>query len=291
MHLHKSGYYADFVVYPLLITGLLASRLAPAGEWHPFVFVGLCMLGVASWTLFEYLLHRYALHRVPILLDMHEAQHADPLALIGTPSWASSFLFIVGALLPLWWALGWPTASAVTAGLMLGYLGYVAIHHITHHWRLAPSSGLYRVKHRHARHHFAKTPGNFGVTTMFWDVVFGTDLDRAAADDQARNRAERASTGYGRGRGQDSRPEKPNLMYTIALGHKVALGYTIALGLTLLIVIGTILLFTNLGAGTMTARRLMILCIGCFGCVTIVCALYGRGRKRSQPSTRGRFPV
>ena len=177
MQLSKSGYYADFVLYPLLILGLSALQLVEAGTWRPFGFLFLFLVGIAAWTLFEYLLHRYVLHRVPILHDMHEAHHADPSAFVGTPSWASFLMFAVGAFLPLSFAVGFTYASPLTIGLMFGYLCYVGVHHITHHWRLAPELPFYRFKHRHARHHFAKTPGNFGVTTIFWDMVFGTSLE------------------------------------------------------------------------------------------------------------------
>jgi sterol desaturase/sphingolipid hydroxylase (fatty acid hydroxylase superfamily) len=180
MQLSKSGYYADFVVYPLLIIGLLAVQLVEARTWRPLGFVFLCLVGFAAWTLCEYLLHRHVLHRVPILHDLHEAHHADPSAFVGTPSWASFLMFAVGAFLPLSLAIGIAYASPLTIGLMFGYLCYVGVHHATHHWRLAPDSLLYRFKHRHARHHFAKTPGNFGVTTIFWDLVFGTSLDASS---------------------------------------------------------------------------------------------------------------
>jgi sterol desaturase/sphingolipid hydroxylase (fatty acid hydroxylase superfamily) len=29
---------------------------------------------------------------------------------------------------------------------------------------------------RHAQHHYSTQPGNFGVTTAFWDRIFGTVL-------------------------------------------------------------------------------------------------------------------
>jgi sterol desaturase/sphingolipid hydroxylase (fatty acid hydroxylase superfamily) len=177
MQLSKAGYYADFVIYPLTILALLVFELAQPGASRYGAMAGYLLLGIAVWTLFEYLLHRYVLHRVPVLHDLHEAHHADPSALVGTPSWLSMLLFLAGALLPVWWGLGSGPASAFTAGMMLGYLCYVGVHHITHHWRLEPGTFLYRLKHRHARHHFAKTPGNFGVTTPFWDIVFGTDLN------------------------------------------------------------------------------------------------------------------
>ena len=182
MHLSKLGYYADFVVYPLSILGLLATLVlqierSQAGALRPVTVIGLCVLGAAIWTLFEYVLHRHVLHRVPILHDMHEVHHADPSAFVGTPSWLSLSFFVALAFVPLCYLFGFQPAGALTAGLMFGYLCYVGVHHISHHWRLTPGTMLYALKHRHARHHFAKTPGNFGVTTRFWDRVFRTSLD------------------------------------------------------------------------------------------------------------------
>jgi sterol desaturase/sphingolipid hydroxylase (fatty acid hydroxylase superfamily) len=176
MQLSKTGYYADFVVYPALIAGLVAFEASEMKPWRPLPSLSLCLAGIVIWTLFEYLLHRFVLHEVPILEDMHEAHHADPTALNGTPSWLSLSVGVLGMLLPLWWAFGFEDAGALTTGLMIGYLAYVSIHHICHHWRLEPGSWLYGLKHRHARHHFSKKPGNFGVTTNIWDFVFGTRL-------------------------------------------------------------------------------------------------------------------
>jgi sterol desaturase/sphingolipid hydroxylase (fatty acid hydroxylase superfamily) len=48
------------------------------------------------------------------------------------------------------------------------------VHHVLHHWRIRPGSHLYRWKRRHALHHYARRPCNFGVTAQFWDRVFGT---------------------------------------------------------------------------------------------------------------------
>jgi sterol desaturase/sphingolipid hydroxylase (fatty acid hydroxylase superfamily) len=176
MQLSKAGYYADFVVYPALIAGLVSFEVAQARPWRPLSSLSLCLVGIMIWTLFEYLLHRFVLHEVPILDELHEAHHADPTSLNGTPSWLSLTVGVVGILLPLWWAFGFEHASAITTGLMIGYLAYISVHHISHHWRLRPDSWLYRLKHRHARHHFSKRPGNFGVTTSVWDLVFGTQL-------------------------------------------------------------------------------------------------------------------
>jgi sterol desaturase/sphingolipid hydroxylase (fatty acid hydroxylase superfamily) len=177
MQLSKPSYYADFVIYPVLIVVLPAVTLIKTRGAGTLSFIGLCVIGGFAWTLFEYLLHRYLLHEVPILQEMHEAHHADPTALTGTPSWASTSFVLLGIFLPLYWVFGFEKGSALTTGLMIGYLIYVSVHHATHHWRLTPGSWLYGLKHRHGRHHFSKVPGNFGVTTQFWDIVFGTRLE------------------------------------------------------------------------------------------------------------------
>ncbi len=79
MRLSKVGYYGEFVVYPVLTVGLTAAALwtAPesAGTWL-VAFVG----GIALWTLIEYVLHRYVLHHVPYIKEMHDAHHGDQTA-------------------------------------------------------------------------------------------------------------------------------------------------------------------------------------------------------------------
>lgn len=65
-------------------------------------------------------------------------------------------------------------ATAATAGIMLGYLWYVSVHHALHHWRMEHASYLYTLKRRHALHHHGAETCNFGVTTGFWDRLFRT---------------------------------------------------------------------------------------------------------------------
>ncbi|MFZ2101941.1 MAG: sterol desaturase family protein [Oricola sp.] len=47
------------------------------------------------------------------------------------------------------------------------------MHHAVHHWHPAHSGYLYGIKRGHAMHH-ADEAYNFGVTSRFWDRVFGT---------------------------------------------------------------------------------------------------------------------
>jgi len=174
VRLTKSGYYADFVFYPvflLLLAGAAFGRDTPM-NW--LIWLLLCAAGVAAWTLLEYWLHRIAFHRMPMLRKLHDLHHAMPTAKIGTPTWVTAGLICGGMLLPLWWEGGFNLASGLTSGLAAGYLWYVTVHHAVHHWRQRPGSYLHRAKRRHARHHYADQPCCFGVTTPLWDWVFHT---------------------------------------------------------------------------------------------------------------------
>jgi sterol desaturase/sphingolipid hydroxylase (fatty acid hydroxylase superfamily) len=176
MRLGKVGYYGDFFVYPVAISGLAVYAIWTAAEGGWANWLGAFIAGAATWTLVEYLLHRFVLHHVPYIKEMHEAHHDDQLALIGTPIWISLSIMVVCVLVPLSYVTERPIAIGLACGLMLGHFWYGSVHHILHHWNIQPGSYFYRLKRRHMLHHHFDEMGNFGVTTGFWDVVFGTDI-------------------------------------------------------------------------------------------------------------------
>ena len=177
--LKGAGYYADFVVYPLTIAGLCLVPLATDEPMRPLAWLGTYAGGLVVWTFAEYLIHSFVLHHVAYFRDLHGLHHQSPTALIGTPVWMSFALLVVGVLLPAFWALGPDAGSAFSAGMTTGYLAYTFAHHILHHWKMEPGTFLYRLKHQHALHHFRHDEGNFGVTSLFWDHVFGTAIKTA----------------------------------------------------------------------------------------------------------------
>lgn len=176
VRLTQAGYYADFYVYPVAITGLLAGALvlSPPAAWPGMLLAAL--LGLTVWTFVEYQLHRWVLHHVPRVKDMHDAHHKDQMALIGTPTWMTFLIIAITVFVPTVLIAGPALGAAFTAGLTLGYLLYVTVHHGVHHWRVRPGSFVYGLKRRHALHHHFDDMGNFGVTSGFWDKVFGTDV-------------------------------------------------------------------------------------------------------------------
>jgi sterol desaturase/sphingolipid hydroxylase (fatty acid hydroxylase superfamily) len=177
MQLSKFGYYTDFVVYPIVISGLAAAALTKADTRSAALWSGALVCGMGLWTLMEYGLHRVALHEIRYFIPMHALHHRSPLAFVGTPTWFSLMILLSVILAPAWWIWGFTAASGLTAGVMLGYEWYGIMHHLIHHHRSLPFKAgdmLAGSRARHMRHHFSPRRGNFGVTTAFWDRVFGT---------------------------------------------------------------------------------------------------------------------
>lgn len=173
MQLNRWSYRADYAVLPLLVAAVGLVSLQQASAWQVEEWIASALGGFVGWTLLEYGLHRWLLHRLPPFRRLHEAHHARPCELIGTPTWLSAPLFAVT------WAvlaheLRQSAAGGIAAGLMLGYLAYCLLHDAVHHRRASPGSWLARAKRRHARHHRRGARSDFGVTTGVWDRVFGS---------------------------------------------------------------------------------------------------------------------
>src|SRR5665213_2723254 len=158
----------------LAVTALTSSRRQGA---RPTIKPSkLRITGRVSVTVWKYALHRYVLHHVPYIKEMHEAHHDDRRALIVTPVWLSLGSFAGFLVLPMWLVANPTVTVGVTAGMMLGYFCFEGVHHVLHHLRIQPGTYAYRLKRRRMLHHHFDDGGNFGVTNGFWDMVFGTDV-------------------------------------------------------------------------------------------------------------------
>ena len=169
----KLAYRADFLLYASALPALAAYLLwtAPRSDWwSASLWV---VVGLVSWTLIEYALHRFVLHGLQPFAGWHEAHHERPRALICAPTIFSATLIAVLVFLPVWVIGDLSRACSVTLGLLAGYLAYATTHHGTHHWR-ANNSWFKSRKRWHALHHHAHAPGCYGVTSSFWDHIFGT---------------------------------------------------------------------------------------------------------------------
>ncbi|MEQ1670729.1 MAG: sterol desaturase family protein, partial [Hyphomicrobium sp.] len=112
---------------------------------------------------------------VPFFKEQHDAHHAAPNAFIGAPPVLGIVMIFCLSYLPFV-SVSVMAASGLTIGMLTGYLAYMLLHHAAHHWNVAPESWLYRLRRHHALHHHSRIDGNYGITTSFWDIVFGTSL-------------------------------------------------------------------------------------------------------------------
>ncbi len=169
----KAAYRADLALYGAAVVLLAAFLLlgTPRGQRLEVAF--LALLGLVSWTAIEYALHRFVLHGMAPFSRWHAEHHQRPTALICTPTLLSATLIALLVFLPaLVLSSLWP-ACGLTLGVLTGYLAYSITHHATHHWR-AKNGWLQQRKYWHALHHHVEPRTCYGVTSAFWDHVFGS---------------------------------------------------------------------------------------------------------------------
>jgi len=176
MPINKFLYFGDFFAIPIAVVVFACLSHRGSGVYAFPEYLAAAFFGVALWTLVEYLIHRFVYHHAPILSPLHDQHHKRPNELIGVPSFISSGLVVAICYFPL--AAFYPVlAAGFVSGMLIGYAAYMFVHHATHHWRIEPGHWLYPLRVRHMAHHYRDT-ANFGVTTGFWDRVFGTERMR-----------------------------------------------------------------------------------------------------------------
>jgi sterol desaturase/sphingolipid hydroxylase (fatty acid hydroxylase superfamily) len=169
MKLSRFSYYLDFALAPSLMA-LMVARMS-LREWP--TEVAAIILGFALWTLAEYLVHRFLYHRVSFFHRLHDTHHASPDDMIGGPPLLAIVLILLLVAAPTL-SIERAFGAATTFGSLSGYLAYMIVHDRVH-LGARPESGLFnRLRSHHLRHHFLDGRGNYGVTTMFWDYIFGT---------------------------------------------------------------------------------------------------------------------
>lgn len=141
--------------------------------------------GFALWTLLEYLLHRFVYHVIASSLQIgHRLHHEKPKALIGIP-WYVSGVLVIASFKLVTTLMPHPALAIVCSASWLGYIGYCVLHHASHHWRL--QRGYLRHMKKHHLVHHAHPDYNWGFTTAFWDVMFGTAYRPQAVPDKSQS--------------------------------------------------------------------------------------------------------
>lgn len=135
--------------------------------------------GMLVWTLFEYCIHRYLFHMVAesprakrIAYTIHGVHHEYPrdrdrLFMPPVPSLIlASVIFYT-----MYFFMGW-YALSFFPGFVFGYIVYGSMHYAIH--AFAPPRYLKALWRNHHLHHYKEPNKGFGVSSVLWDVVFGT---------------------------------------------------------------------------------------------------------------------
>ncbi|ETO31482.1 fatty acid 2-hydroxylase [Reticulomyxa filosa] len=162
-------------------------QLGVVKDWYEYVpvvsYVLLAYLfGIFFWTFFEYVCHRFAFHwhpKTPLQRYAHFLGHGlhhitpeDEFRLVFPPVISIPLALMFRTLFYKTFPYGF--GSAFFGGFLLGYAAYESTHFLTHHMPFG--SWLKNRFYYHSKHHFdpVKQGKIFGVSSQFWDIVFGT---------------------------------------------------------------------------------------------------------------------
>ncbi|KAJ2510625.1 fatty acid alpha-hydroxylase [Coemansia sp. RSA 2049] len=174
-------------VIPVYWTPIMITLLVLGIKYEPanVLFVGF-VFGLISWTLLEYSMHRFVFHydeNIPegklaqvahfLLHGVHHYLPMDPLRLVMPPALSTFLALNILAILSCIFTPG--MLHAVAAGLITGYVLYDECHYWLHHGSTS-NKQLTQLKTYHLRHHYKDFKAGFGITSDFWDKIFGTEF-------------------------------------------------------------------------------------------------------------------
>ena len=149
--------------------------------WIPLLeALGLVVVGLLLWPLVEYGIHGGLSHawRTPVS-PLHWEHHKHPERVFTSPVvWVPGTAAIYGlAALPL----GALPGAGLALGILAGFLRYERIHYRIH-FRVPRNERERRLRAHHLAHHFRNPKAYYGVSTPFWDRVFGSVPPEAEKD-------------------------------------------------------------------------------------------------------------
>lgn len=171
----RANYRASYAIdlASSLVLGYFGIQQSAAAGWP--LSIASAALGLITFSFIEYAIHRWLFHAASGAIGaMHQAHHDAPHGHTALPCITSAVVATLawGVLTAI---VGSAMACCFLCGLLSGYVYYAALHHFEHRIRLTavPFRWLQRRWAIHAVHHRLDTT-NYGVTTSFWDHVFGT---------------------------------------------------------------------------------------------------------------------
>ena len=146
----------------------------------PLYVVGLFFTGFFSFTLLEYVAHRYLFHMKPtnefkrkVQYALHGLHHEYPKdkERLAMPPLMS--LLLAGVFFGIFYAMMNTKVFGFLPGFISGYCAYISVHFIVHAYN--PPNNIFKgLWLNHAIHHYKDNTQIFGVSSQLWDYVFGT---------------------------------------------------------------------------------------------------------------------
>ena len=171
-----------YVVYgPMISFFLFESLVRYRLPWTTALELLVC--GMALWTLMEYFIHRFLFHsrnsaRI-VTQESHRLHHEAPFSreFLVAPVFVSLPVTLLSVAVFYLLTFNPAFTFALVAGVEFAYLLYEVAHYTAHHRQ--PKTRLMKdLKRYHLLHHFEGGRTRFGVTSPFWDKVFGTSPQR-----------------------------------------------------------------------------------------------------------------
>ncbi|MBW2691445.1 MAG: sterol desaturase family protein [Deltaproteobacteria bacterium] len=134
--------------------------------------IGLLLAGFLFWGLLEYTIHGLLAHRWKTFVSpLHWNHHRDPRNVFTTPiAVVPITLLLFGATTLVASPL---QASCFVVGVLAGFSRYEWMHW-RFHFRESRNNRGRLLRSHHLAHHFCNPRIYHGVSTRFWDRVFGT---------------------------------------------------------------------------------------------------------------------
>jgi len=162
---------------PLIIFFLVAGNYKL--DIHNGKAILLFVSGAFTWTFMEYLIHRYVFHFINewkwserfhyIIHGVHHEYPRNQERLFMPP--LAGLLFAVTFFTFFWILLG-KCSFYFMPGFILGYLIYSFTHWAIHTFQ--PPKRLQFLWRHHNMHHYRTPDKAYGVSSVFWDFIFGT---------------------------------------------------------------------------------------------------------------------
>jgi sterol desaturase/sphingolipid hydroxylase (fatty acid hydroxylase superfamily) len=148
-------------------------------------FIGMFLTGLVSWSLFEYIMHRWIFHFMPksqwglrLHFIFHGVHHDYPndmkrlvLPLSVSVPLAFGVYFAFHTFMPP--AYLYPFFSA----FVLGYIFYDTVHYALHHFNFKGEVWK-KIKKHHMLHHYSDSSKGFGVSSELWDKVLNSGFTK-----------------------------------------------------------------------------------------------------------------